>query len=452
MRDNQPVTGREVEFGDDEIIVSQTDLKGRILSVNRTFVRVSGFTEAELIGQPHNLVRHPDMPPAAYEDFWRTLKAGRPWVGLVKNRCKNGDHYWVEAHVTPEFDADHRVVGYLSVRRKPTRAQVAEAERIYALFRNGRQGSLRIEQGRVVSHSLLRRLNPLWLLSLRQRLLLAAAGVGALGLALILLGDSPLRLWLLAAATAFAFYSAWWLGGDISGRVQLALHAFRRIAGGRYDNPLPVDRGDSIGRMLMGLQCMQTKLGYEVQEQSMRAAENARVLAALEAADTNIMLANADHTIIYANSALKQMFAEAEADLRSALPAFRAAEVVGSHIDVFHREPAHQRGLLEALREPHRTRLRIAGRIFDLVATPVFAPDGSRAGTVTEWRDRTAEILVEESVAEVVAAAAAGDFSRRIPLEGKTGFVRRVAESIDRLMDSTSSSLDAVREVLLALA
>jgi len=150
MRNNQPVTGVEVPLADDVIIVSKTNLKGEITYINQDFLDISGFTEAELLGQPHNIVRHPDMPEAAFADMWKSLKAGEPWVGLVKNRCKNGDHYWVEAHVTPLFEQG-QVLGYLSVRRKPGREAVAAAEAAYALFREGRQGRRRIVKGRVVS-------------------------------------------------------------------------------------------------------------------------------------------------------------------------------------------------------------------------------------------------------------------------------------------------------------
>jgi aerotaxis receptor len=101
MRQNLPVTGIEYPLGDDKHIVSKTDLKGRITYVNPYFIETSGFSEQELIGAPHNLVRHPDMPPEAFHDLWSTLQAGLPWTGLVKNRRKNGDFYWVEASVTP---------------------------------------------------------------------------------------------------------------------------------------------------------------------------------------------------------------------------------------------------------------------------------------------------------------------------------------------------------------
>src|SRR5664279_2746035 len=95
MRSNLPVTNVEYPIGDDVLIVSKTDTKGRIVFFNDQFVKASGFSEQELLRQPHNIVRHPDMPPEAFEDLWVTLKAGKPWAGAVKNRRKNGDFYWV---------------------------------------------------------------------------------------------------------------------------------------------------------------------------------------------------------------------------------------------------------------------------------------------------------------------------------------------------------------------
>ena len=134
MRNNQPVTRSERQLQTGAFIVSMTDLRGVITYVNDEFIRVSGFTQEELIGQPQNLVRHPDMPPEAFEDMWRTIKANKPWQGLVKNRCKNGDFYWVDANVTP-IEENGAMVGYVSIRSKPTPAQVAEAEEMYARAR-----------------------------------------------------------------------------------------------------------------------------------------------------------------------------------------------------------------------------------------------------------------------------------------------------------------------------
>ncbi|HSH28902.1 MAG TPA: PAS domain-containing methyl-accepting chemotaxis protein [Thiohalobacter sp.] len=136
MRKNLPVTRTEVSFSPDARIVSTTDLKGQITHINPTFTEVSGFTEADTLGQPHNLVRHPDMPPAAFENLWGQLKAAAPWLGMVKNRTKNGDFYWVSAYVTPVYDQG-RVVGYQSVRTLPGAAERDRAERLYARLNRG---------------------------------------------------------------------------------------------------------------------------------------------------------------------------------------------------------------------------------------------------------------------------------------------------------------------------
>ena len=174
MRNTGPVTNVERHFGEHERIVSKTDTKGRITYVNRTFEEISGFTQDELLGKAHNIVRHPDMPPEAFEDLWNTLKAGKPWRGLVKNRCKNGDHYWVEANVNPIVENDV-VTGYVSLRSRPTREQVEWAENTYRAVREGRAKHLRIKEGRVVRRGPLGLLDKLGGLSVQARLMLAMA-------------------------------------------------------------------------------------------------------------------------------------------------------------------------------------------------------------------------------------------------------------------------------------
>jgi aerotaxis receptor len=134
MRSNLPVSQREFSFSPDETLVSVTDLKGRITYCNPAFIHVSGFAKDELLGQPHNLVRHPDMPEEAFRDMWDTIQNGLPWTGLVKNRRKNGDHYWVQANATPMMDGG-KITGFLSVRTVPTRDAVKNAEKLYAAMR-----------------------------------------------------------------------------------------------------------------------------------------------------------------------------------------------------------------------------------------------------------------------------------------------------------------------------
>ncbi|WP_136255293.1 methyl-accepting chemotaxis protein [Onishia niordana] len=191
MRNNQPVTQREVELKDDDFLISRTDTKGRITYANPAFIEISGFSKEELIGAPHNLVRHPDMPTAAFANMWETLKAGEGWSGFVKNRRKDGDHYWVHASVTPIIE-DGNVVGYASLRVKADREAIEKADQSYALIREGRGKHLMLERGNLRRRGLwgrLCRINPT---SMRSRLttmigvamvlLVVSGGLGLFGL------------------------------------------------------------------------------------------------------------------------------------------------------------------------------------------------------------------------------------------------------------------------------
>jgi len=135
MKKNLPVTDHEVEFSENANILSTTDLKGQITYVNQDFVSISGFNQSELLGKSHNIVRHPDMPPDAFQALWQTIQSGRSWMGIVKNRCKNGDHYWVNAYVTPIIE-NGKVVEYQSVRTRPRPEQVARARQLYTRLSN----------------------------------------------------------------------------------------------------------------------------------------------------------------------------------------------------------------------------------------------------------------------------------------------------------------------------
>lgn len=137
MKKNLPVTGVELKYNDSANILSTTNLKGAITYINEDFLKISGFTKDELIGKNHNVVRHPDMPPAAFGDLWNNIKAGESWMGIVKNRCKNGDHYWVNAYVTPIGESGN-IVEYQSVRSKPAEQEVARADKLYKKINSGK--------------------------------------------------------------------------------------------------------------------------------------------------------------------------------------------------------------------------------------------------------------------------------------------------------------------------
>jgi aerotaxis receptor len=191
MRKNLPVTNLEYPITDEMLIVSKTDLKGKLTYFNDQFVAASGFTEQELIGQPHNIIRHPDMPPEAFANLWETLKAGKPWAGAVKNRRKNGDFYWVSASATPLWEGG-QVTGYMSIRSKLPTEQREEAERVYALFRANQAQAYKVDAGIIRRRSLAdrfglftrtlkARMNTLLLVQALFMVVIGAAGILATG-------------------------------------------------------------------------------------------------------------------------------------------------------------------------------------------------------------------------------------------------------------------------------
>ncbi len=280
MRDNGPITDREIVLDDHALLVSRTDINGRITFVNAEFVQVSGFTEEELLGAPHNLVRHPHMPKEAFADLWATVKDGRPWEGFVKNRTKSGDYYWVRANVTPVTE-DGAVTGYVSIRSKPTRAQVAAAETLYADFRAGRAAGRRIHEGRVVTSGLA---------ALAGRTISSITGLLALAMTAMVAGAA-------AAAALTVSGGGTGLAGlllvlGLGGALALGLTALRRLnaplhrMGTAFDS---ISRGDytamiadepvvEFGRVTAQLRGLRAKLAYARQErqEQQRQAEQAR--------------------------------------------------------------------------------------------------------------------------------------------------------------------------------
>jgi methyl-accepting chemotaxis protein len=452
MSNNRPVSDREVVLAAHTLIVSKTDLQGRITYVNRDFLQISGFTAAELLGQAHNIVRHPDMPVEAFADLWQTLKQQRPWTGVVKNRCKNGDFYWVEANVTPIWD-DDRVTGYMSVRRRADPAIVRQVDAAYRLFREQRPGRRRIRRGAIVVGGT--RLGE----ALRE--LPAATALQLIGLLLVgvllLLGFAGGQLGrgapLLAVGAVLIGWFAW---QRTTARLLRPLagvtDTFRRLAAGHYDNRFDFSRDDEVGQLLQAMQAMQIKLGCDVAEVRRVAEENLRIRTGLDHVATKVMIADDSFTIIYLNHAIRDMFAGAERDIRQDLPDFAAATLVGASIDLFHRQPADQRALLAALAGTHRASIKLGGHTFALAVTPVVDAAGLRLGDAIEWADRTAEVAVEDEVADIVGAAAQGDFSRRITVTGKHGFFLHLANDLNRLLDISQHGLNDIALVLGALA
>ncbi|WP_331488597.1 methyl-accepting chemotaxis protein [Parachitinimonas caeni] len=192
----------------------------------------------------------------------------------------------------------------------------------------------------------------------------------------------------------------------------------------------------------------QTEMLAQREVEQRKAAENARIKAALDNVSANVMIADNERRIIYMNPAVLQMLRRAENDIRKALPQFDTSKLLGHSMDAFHKNPAHQRDLLAGLKTTYKSEITLSGRTFSLIANPVYSEDGQRLGSVVQWADRTDEVAAEAEVSSIISAAANGDFSQRMGLEGKEGFFRVVGENINRLVETAADGLEEIASVL----
>ena len=263
MRNNQPVTQHEYDYPASQMLVSATDLKGRIQYCNPAFIAVSGFSRDELIGQPHNIIRHPDMPAEAFADMWSTIREGRPWTALVKNRRKNGDHYWVRANVTPVSEQGN-VVGYLSVRVKPSRDAIREAEALYARMRERTLRGARLRRGAVVRTGVSGVGEALLRLPIATRIAMGYGGVPAVfalaGLA-AWQGLPPLPFWGAFGVASACSAVAWWLTTrHLGAPLEQMTAASTRMAAGDLTATLTIATNDDLGEVLQALNQLQANL------------------------------------------------------------------------------------------------------------------------------------------------------------------------------------------------
>ena len=235
------------------------------------------------------------------------------------------------------------------------------------------------------------------------------------------------------------------LAGTYEAKIKLGGRTLTVVA-----NPVINEAGERLGAVVEWQDITEQLAAREREERI--AGENARIKSALDNCSTNVMIADGERNIIYMNKTVTAMLQNAEADLRKALPSFSVNKLMGGSIDQFHKHPEHQQRLLATFTSTFRTQIEVGGRTFGLVANPVMSDSGERLGSVVEWNDRTLEVSVEREVAGLVNAAAAGDFSRRIAEEGKSGFLLNLTSGLNQLVDTADKGLRDVTRMLAALS
>ena len=251
-----------------------------------------------------------------------------------------------------------------------------------------------------------------------------------------------------ALALAAGIACAWFITRSIVRPVSRAVALAQSLGAGRYDDVIGPTSEDETGLLLRALGETQTAL----QSAAAAAAFNLRLKNALDKCTTNVMIADASNHILYMNETVAAMMQRNEPELRKSLPQFEARKLIGQNIDVFHKNPAHQRGLLSALTTTYRTQIQTGSLYFGLIVNPILDAKGERVGTVLEWADRTAEVGIEKEVAAIVAGASQGDFGQRLSMAGKEGFFANLSQGMNQLLETSEQGLTDVSEVLAAFA
>ena len=441
MKINLPVTDHERKVVPGQELVTKTDLKGIITYANPAFVKISGFTEQELVGHNHNVVRHPDMPPEAFADLWTTLKLGRPWCKMVKNRSKNGDYYWVKANVTPVYQ-NGQIVEYMSVRTAPSELEIQAASTLYKKLKNK---EISLPDPKAVQTELLNK--KLYNLAFISVAMMVVIGGGALAAGHINYA---------AIGPVLAFLLMLFGSLSISRKViheplKETFSVFKQVSEGNYHAEIAVDEEGEVGEINRAAKSLAIKLGFEVNESQLLERSSSRIKQALDSVSSNVMMATPDGVIIYMNEAIVNMFTTAESDIRKDLPNFSAEHLLGRNIDDFHKNPAHQQKLLEAMKDTFSSRIRIGGRTFDLVANPVLN-NSERLGTVVEWKDVTDQLKAEDAIQKLIQDASNGQLNERLDDSVYTGFMKTIAQGINTMLDAVVEPMRESKRVLTAMA
>ncbi len=256
-------------------------------------------------------------------------------------------------------------------------------------------------------------------------------------------------------AILLAVFIALWivrnLMKQLGGEPDYAAEVAGKIAEGDLKITVAAKAGDTTS-LMASMKSMHEKLSAQIEKDRKLANEISRIKVSLDGATTRMMIADSDGNIIYANKSVMEMFRIAESDIRKQLPNFSADKVVGGHFDAFHKNPQHQQQMLAALKGTHKATFNVGVRIFNLTANPVVNEQGERLGTSVEWLDTTQEVAIQKEVEGLVAAAVEGDFSKRLDVSGKEGFMRLLSEGINKLSEMTETGLKDVLRVANALA
>ncbi|MCC2655861.1 MAG: domain S-box protein [Panacagrimonas sp.] len=438
-------SGQLAAIGKAQAVIEFT-LDGRILHANENFCAALGYSLEEIKGQHHSMFAEPAYRTSAeYKAFWDKLGRGEYDAGQYKRIAKGGREIWIQASYNPILDMSgkpFKVVKYA--------IDITEQRKVNFFNARLMKGLAVVDTNVMVADA---DFNVVYVNnSIKQMLATAESDIRK---------DVPsFSARTVVGTNIDTFHKNPSYQRRLLGELR-GTHKAKLVLGGRTFSlllsPIDDDEGRRTG-YVVEWKDMTAELAAQAAEQERLAAErkladeNLRIKNALDNVSGNVMIANNEREIVYMNTAVREMLVNAESELRKVLPHFDARKLQGALIDVFHKNPAHQTQMLANLRSTYRTEIKVGTLTFGLIASPIVNDRGERLGTVVEWRNRTAEVAVENEVSSIVGAAANGDFTRRIVLEGKEGFFKMLAENVNLLLQTSEVGLNEVVRVLGALA
>lgn len=447
MKLNMPVTNNEIVMNNGSILVTRTDLQGKILYANDEFLKISGYSRHEIIGKDHNIIRHPDMPPELFEDLWKTVKAMRPWAGVIKNRSKSGDFYWVHANIIPQFEKG-KLVGYLSVRYEPKKA---ELELSQALYRDIKNKTAAINPTGI--SALIKSIHDISLWNKTAFTLLAFSVPTATLSYEYYQAENYIALAGIVCAASIGALINVSIIREFNQTLDKSVGIFYRLSGKSFGNKFDLKKSGVIGDFYRGLFSMDVSLSLDIAESKRLHAESLRINSALDNVHSAVLVADNNFEIIYINESAKNLFHNATSDIKKQIPHFDADKLIGSNMDLFNTESSDaQRKRMQNLIEFHADEHVVGGRHLHVITNPVLDKNGDRLGFVAEWVDKTIEVKAIQEISGIVQAAAKGDFEQRINETDRDGFILELIKNINKLIETSSVGLNEVARVLDALS
>ncbi|WP_419811804.1 methyl-accepting chemotaxis protein [Bacterioplanoides sp.] len=422
--------------------VIEFNLDGTIIHANENFLAVTGYRLDEVKGQHHRMfVGQEYANSIEYKNFWDQLAQGKYDSGEYQRFSKNGDSVWIQASYNPIFDQSGKP---FKVVKYATDITEQKNQAVTNLKNSNIASALKIAQTNVMladNNMTITYMNDQLVeaLTAREKELkeaLPAFSVNTLiGTNVDVFHKNPDHQRSMIASLTQPFKT----------QIKAGEIIFSLIA-----SPWKNEAGERLGTVIEWEDITDELAKQEADK--VIANANARVKQALDVVSNNAMIADNDFNIVYMNAAVKNMMANAEADIRTDIPGFDASRLEGQNIDIFHKNPAHQRHMVKALDKQYNTKIKVGGRTFSLIANPIFNDANERIGTIVEWQDLTAEVFAEQEIDQIVEAAAMGDLSRRISVDGKDGFFLNLAEGLNKLLTIADSVISDTIRVFDALA